>query len=443
MTAGQVILVDDEEAVRVSTAQSLELVDFEVTSFARAERALERVRRGFEGVLVSDIRMPQMDGLALLAAVREIDPDLPVILVTGHGDVPLAVKAMRAGAYDFLEKPFAVSRLTESVQRATDKRRLTLENRRLRQQLEKRDHLESSLVGRSQIMVDLRHRIRTIAKSDADVLLMGDTGTGKELAARALHELSERREKPFVAINMAALPAEMLESELFGHEQGVAGALRARVGKFEHARGGTLFLDEVCSLTLALQAKLLRVIQERVIERLGSNEIVPLDVRFLASTKEDLGQEVAEGRFRDDLYYRLNVISVVMPPLRERLGDIPLLFQHLVNEAALRYRRTPPEVSGEDLAALGARPWPGNVRELRNAADRFVLGLPIDEEATSVAPKSLVEQVEAFEKQAIAAALSLNGGSLKSTYEGLGLSRKTLYEKMVRHGLRREDFLES
>lgn len=443
MTAGQVILVDDEEAVRVSTAQGLELVDFEVTSFARAERALECVRRGFEGVLVSDIRMPQMDGLALLAAVREIDPDLPVILVTGHGDVPLAVKAMRAGAYDFLEKPFAVSRLTESVQRATDKRRLTLENRRLRQQLEKRDHLESSLVGRSQVMVDLRHRIRTIAKSDADVLLMGDTGTGKELAARALHELSERRDKSFVAINMAALPAEMLESELFGHEQGVAGALRARVGKFEHARGGTLFLDEVCSLTLALQAKLLRVIQERVIERLGSNEIVPLDVRFLASTKEDLGQEVAEGRFRDDLYYRLNVVSVVMPPLRERLGDIPLLFQHLVNEAALRYRRTPPAVSGEELAALAARPWPGNVRELRNAADRFVLGLPIDEEATAVAPKSLVEQVEAFEKQAIAAALSLNGGSLKSTYEGLGLSRKTLYEKMVRHGLRREDFLES
>ncbi len=440
---GAVILVDDEEAVRLSTAQSLELENFEVTSFARAERALERVRRGFDGVLVSDIRMPQMDGLALLAAVREIDPDLPVILVTGHGDVPLAVQAMRAGAYDFLEKPFPTSRLTDSVQRATDKRRLTLENRRLRQQLEKRDQLESSLVGRSQVMVDLRHRIRTIAKSAADVLLMGETGTGKELAARALHELSERREKPFVAINMAALPAELLESELFGHEQGVAGALRARVGKFEHARGGTLFLDEVCSLTLPLQAKLLRVIQERVIERLGSNETVPLDVRFLASTKEDLAQEVSEGRFRDDLYYRLNVVSVTLPPLRERVGDVPLLFQHLVNEGALRNRRQAPAVSGEDLAALAARPWPGNVRELRNAADRFVLGLPIDEETAAAVPQSLAEQVEAFEKQAIAAALSLNGGNLKSTYEGLGLSRKTLYEKMVRHGLRREDFAES
>ncbi len=443
MTAGEVILVDDEEAVRLSTQQSLELADFRVTCFARAERVLERVQRGFEGVLVSDIRMPRMDGLSLLAAVREIDPDLPVILVTGHGDVPLAVEAMRAGAYDFLEKPFPASRLTDSVQRATDKRRLTLENRRLRQQLEKRDLLESSLVGRSQTMVDLRHRIRTIAGSDADVLIMGETGTGKELAARALHELSERRDRPFVAINMAALPAEMLESELFGHEQGVGGNLRARVGKFEHARGGTLFLDEICSLGLPLQAKLLRVIQERVIERLGSNEAVPLDVRFLASTKEDLQHEVTAGRFRDDLYYRLNVVSLTLPPLRDRMSDAPLLFQHLVNEGAHRYRREAPAVSAKDLAAVAARAWPGNVRELRNAADRFVLGLPIDETAAEAGPETLAEQVEAFEKHAIAAALALNGGNLKATYEGLGLSRKTLYEKMVRHGLRREDFAES
>ncbi len=440
---GQVILVDDEEAVRVSTGQSLELMDFEVIAFARAERALERVRRGFEGVLVSDIRMPQMDGLSLLQAVREIDPDLPVILITGHGDVPLAVKAMQAGAYDFLEKPFAASRLTESVQRATDKRRLTLENRRLRLQLEKRDHLESSLVGRSSVMVDLRHRIRTIAKSDVDVLLLGETGTGKELAARALHELSDRREKPFVAINMAALPEEMLESELFGHEQGVGGALRARVGKFEHARGGTLFLDEICALSLPLQAKLLRVIQERVIERLGSNEELPLDVRFLASTKEDLAQEVEEGRFRDDLYYRLNVVSITMPPLRERISDIPLLFQHLANQGALRFRREAPAISSDTLAAVAQRTWPGNVRELRNAADRCVLGLALEEQETIAEPRLLAEQVEAFEKQAIAAALSLNGGNLKATYEGLGLSRKTLYEKMLRHGLRREDFVEA
>ena len=443
MTVGHVILVDDEEAVRLSTGQTLELMGFEVTCLARAERALERVRRGFDGVLVSDIKMPKMDGLGLLAAVREVDPDLPVILVTGHADVALAVEAMRAGAYDFLEKPYPPRRLTDCVERAAEKRRLTLENRRLRLQLEKRDPLESALVGRTQVMVDLRHRIRTIARSDADVLIMGETGTGKELAARALHELSERRDRPLVAINMAALPAEMLESELFGHEMGVAGAPRARVGKFEHARGGTLFLDEIGALPLGLQAKLLRVIQERVIERLGSNEAIPLDVRFLASSKEDLAAEVAEGRFRDDLYYRLNVVSLTLPPLRRRLADVPLLFQHLVNEAAHRYRRPAPGVPAEDLANLAARPWPGNVRELRNAADRFVLGLKAEEERPPPPAQGLAEQVEAFEKQAIVAALALHGGNLKATYEGLGLSRKTLYEKMVKHGLRREDFVEA
>jgi len=443
MSARKVILVDDEEAVRLSTGQTLELMGFEVSCLARAERALERVRRGFDGVLVSDIKMPKMSGLDLLAAVRDIDPDLPVILVTGHADVPLAVEAMRAGAYDFLEKPFPPRRLSDAVQRASEKRQLTLENRRLRQQLEKRDPLESMLVGRTRPMVELRHRIRTIARSDVDVLLLGETGTGKELAARALHELSERRDKPFVAINMAALPAEMLESELFGHEMGVGGALRARVGKFEHARGGTLFLDEICALPPALQAKLLRVIQERVIERLGSNEPIALDVRFLASTKEDLAAEVAEGRFRDDLYYRLNVVSITMPPLRERIADAPLLFQHLANEAALRYRREAPAATAENLAAIAARAWPGNVRELRNAADRFVLGLAFEDERQEPSAASLSEQVEAFEKQAIVAALALHGGNLKATYEGLGLSRKTLYEKMVKHGLRREDFAEA
>ncbi|GAB5468768.1 MAG: sigma-54 dependent transcriptional regulator [Rhodospirillales bacterium] len=443
MSAGRVILVDDEEEIRLATAQTLELRDFEVTCLARAERALERVRRGFEGVLVSDIRMPQMDGLTLLEAVHEIDPDLPVILITGHGDVPLAVAAMRAGAYDFLEKPFPPRRLTDAVERASEKRRLTLENRQLRQVLEKRDSLESALVGRTEIMVALRHRIRTIAKSDVDVLLLGETGSGKELAARALHDLSERRDKPFVAINMAALPADLLESELFGFEMGVAGAPRARVGKFEHARGGTLFLDEIGALTPVLQAKLLRVIQERVIERLGSNEPIPLDVRFLASTKEDLARAVAEDRFRDDLYYRLNVVSVTLPPLRDRIADVPLLFPHLVEEAARRYRRPAPVVTGQDLAAISARAWPGNVRELRNAADRFVLGLAVEDPAATAERQGLAQQVEAFEKQAIVTALARHGGSLKATYEDLGLSRKTLYEKMVKHGLKREDFAES
>jgi two-component system C4-dicarboxylate transport response regulator DctD len=441
MSAGQVILVDDEEDVRLAISQALELKGYEVTAFARGDRALERFGRDFNGILVSDIRMPVMSGLELLRAARERDPELPVILITGHGDVPLAVEAMRAGAYDFVEKPFDPKRLTDAVARASAMRRLTLENRALRSQLERRDALEAVLVGRAPVMVELRQQLRAIAASDADVLILGATGTGKELAARAIHDLSERRGKPFVAINMAALPETMIESELFGHEAGAfAGAHRARFGKFEHARGGTLLLDEIGAAPLALQDKLLRVIEERVIERLGSNEKVPLNLRFLASTKEDLGALVAAGRFRDDLYYRLAVVSLTLPSLAHCTEDVPRLFQHLVNEAALRYRREAPQVTPDILTAIAARNWAGNVRELRNAADRFVLGLGIDYAAPKDIAAGLAERVERFEKGAIAAALAIHGGNLKATYESLGMSRKSLYEKMQKHHLRREDF---
>lgn len=443
MSTGPIILVDDEEEVRRATAQNLDLEGFSVECFARAERALEKIGHGFDGILISDIRMPKMDGLELLGAVREIDPDLPVILITGHGDVPLAVKAMQAGAYDFLEKPFPASRLLDAVTRATDKRRLTLENRDLRSRLEQRDALESTLVGRSKVMVDVRQRIRAIAATDADVLILGDTGTGKELAARAIHQLSERKDRPFVAINMAALPADTIESELFGHVAGAfAGAHQTRIGKFEHARGGVLFLDEIGAVPLPLQAKLLRAIETRVIEPVGSNERVSLDVRFVASTKEDLGLAVRQQIFRDDLYYRLNVVSITMPPMTQRMDDAPRLFQHLVNQAALRYRRDTTDVTADVLARVAHQEWPGNVREIRNAADRYLLGLGFGDELVEPADSTLADQVSAFEKNALAAALVAHNGNLKTTYESLGLSRKTLYEKMQKHGLRREDFAE-
>jgi two-component system C4-dicarboxylate transport response regulator DctD len=441
MSIRRVILVDDEEDIRLATGQTLELEGCEVTTFARGDRALERIGREFDGILVSDIRMPVMDGLALLRAARERDPELPVILMTGHGDVPLAVEAMRSGAYDFVEKPFDPKRLTDAVSRALEMRRLTLENRALRSKLEHRDALESRLVGRAPVMVALRQQIRAVAATDADVLILGPTGTGKEVAARATHDLSDRRGKPFIAVNMAALPETMIESELFGHEAGAfSGAHRARFGKFEHARGGTLLLDEIGAVPLALQAKLLRVIEERAIERLGSNERVPLNLRFLASTKEDLGVLVAEGRFRDDLYYRLAVVSLHLPPLAARAEDVPRLFQHLVDEAALRYRRDAPQVTREILARLAARDWAGNVRELRNAADRFVLSLGVDDRAPEERTPGLAERIDRFEKTAIATELAIHGGNLKATYESLGLSRKTLYEKMQKHRLRREDF---
>src|SRR5690606_17615910 len=374
-----VLLVDDEEDIRRSTCQSLELAGFDVRELGSAEAVLDLVTPGFAGVIVSDIRMPGMDGMTLLTRVRDIDPDVPVILVTGHGDVQLAVRAMREGAYDFIEKPFSAQHLADVVARALDRRSLVLENRLLRAAAGKRDDLETRLPGRSQAMIDLRHRLRAVAGTDADVLIVGETGVGKEVVARALHDNSGRADRPFVVINCAALPANLIESELFGHEAGAfPGAIRARYGKFEHARGGTILLDEIGQMPLDLQARLLRVIEDRVIVRLGSNEPIPLDIRFIATSKVELEEEVAAGRFRADLLYRLNVVTLKVPPLAARREDVPILFLQLLREAAGRYRREPVEPPAHILEAIARRDWPGNVRELRNAADRYVLGLGVD-----------------------------------------------------------------
>lgn len=439
MKPALVLLVEDEDELRRSTAQSLDLSGFQVRDMASAERALDFINPGFTGVVVTDIRMPGMDGMTLMGRIREIDADIPVILTTGHGDVQLAVKAMREGAYDFIEKPFAAENLATVVARALDRRNLVLENRLLRAVAGKRDDIEARLPGRTQAMIDLRYRLRAVAATDADVLVIGDTGTGKEVAARALHDISGRASKPFVAINCAALPENLIESELFGHEAGAfAGAIRARFGKFEHARGGTILLDEIGSMPADLQAKLLRVIQERVITRLGSNEPIPLDVRFIATSKADLEAEVAAGNFRADLLYRLNVVTLRLPSLAARREDVPLLFLQLIREAAARYRVDEVDVPAHIIADVARRDWPGNVRELRNAADRFVLGLGLssEEEVPSAnGPARLAERVADFEKGVISAALLAHGGSLKPVYESLGISRKTLYEKMQRYGL--------
>lgn len=442
MTAGLVLLVDDEEDLRLSAGQSLELAGFEVKSFAAAERVLDLVGYGFEGIVVSDIRMPAMDGMTLMGRIREIDPDIPVILLTGHGDVQLAVKAMREGAYDFLEKPFRARQLVETAARALDRRRLVLENRELRAAAGRRDHVEARLPGRSPLMVEFRHRLRAVAATDADILILGATGTGKEVAARAMHDISERADRPFVPINCAALPATLIESELFGHEVGAfPGALRPRYGKFEHARGGTILLDEIGAMPLDLQARLLRVVQDRTITRLGSNEPIELDVRFIATSKVDLEQEVAAGRFRADLFYRLNVVTLHLPPLSARREDLPSLFLQLVGEATARYRRDEADVPQDVIGEVIRRDWPGNVRELRNAADRFVLGLGIDNAVVgeTAAVQDLAQQMADYERGVIAAALHAHRGSLKPVYEGLGISRKTLYEKMQKHGLDRRE----
>ena len=442
MSVTRILLIDDEPELRASTAQALDLAGFAVSEFGQGMQALELASFGFPGLVITDIRMPGMDGLSLMNRVHEIDRDIPVILITGHGDVQLAVRAMREGAYDFLEKPFAAPQLAEIATRAADYRRLVLENRLLRAAAGQADDLESRLAGRSGVMVDLRRRIRTIAPTEADVLVVGETGAGKDLVARALHDLSPRARKPFVAIDCAALPATLIESELFGHEPGACpGALRPRYGKFEHAQGGTVYLDDIGSMPPDMQGKLLRAIERRSITRLGSNDPVPLDVRVIASSRTPLQDEVAAGRFRADLLYRLNVVTLTVPPLSARREDVALLFLKLLAEAAARHRLPPPPPPPPHLVAtVAARDWPGNVRELRNAADRYALGLGLDFAGGDPAATRLADRVAAFEKQVIEGELAAHGGALKPVYESLGLSRKTLWEKMQRHGIDKSAF---
>lgn len=437
-----VLLIDDDEAMRRSTEQALELADFTVQSFASAEAALPLIGPAFTGAVISDIRMPGMDGMTLLERLTLSDRDLPVILITGHAEVSLAVEAMRRGAYDFIEKPFTTQRLAATLRRALDRRALVIENRRLRAVAGQRDDLEARLPGRSPAVIDLRRQVRTLGPSEADALITGPTGTGKEVVAQAMHDLSPRAGRPLIAINCAALPAQLIESELFGHEAGAfPGALRPRFGRFEHARGGTILLDEIGSMPLDLQARLLRVLQDRAITRLGSNDPIPLDVRFLATSKADLAAAVAAGTFREDLLYRLAVATLRVPPLSDRREDIPLLFLQLAREAAARHNvpdRTPdPEL----LVELSARDWPGNVRELRNAADRFVLGFDWLQGGGPAAPR-LVDRVAGFERSVIAGAIAAHRGHLRKVYESLGISRKTLYEKMQKHGLDRRLIVE-
>jgi len=443
MTEPRVLYVDDEEHIRLSAAQTFDLAGIEARCMAGPEEALAVLTPDFDGVLVSDIRMPGMDGEALLRAALAVDPDLPVILLTGFGEVDLAVRSIREGAYDFLEKPCEPARLVACVERGLALRALTLENRRLRAGGGGGDLVEAHLTGRSACMAALRRTVSAIAVTDADVLITGETGVGKERAARALHAASARSQRPFVQINCAALPAALIENELFGHEAGAfAGAIRARYGRLEHARGGTLCLDEIDSLPLPLQAKLLDVLHNRVVTRLGSNEQIPLDIRVLALSKTDLDEAVAVGEFRADLLYRLNVVTLTVPALSDRREDIPGLFALLLAEAAARYGIEPPTTSPAFLSALAGAEWPGNVRELRNAAERHALGLDGPDAAHAMPSTTLADRMAAHEKALVSAAIAASGGHLKGAYEALGLSRKTLYDKMQKHGLSREAFVE-
>ena len=437
-----VIVVDDEASIRTAVEQWLSLSGFQVQTFSRAEECLAQLPRDFPGVILSDVRMPGMGGLELLARLQEQDSDLPVILLTGHGYVPMAVEAMRDGAYDFLEKPFSPQTLLASLARAMEKRRLVLENRQLHEQADHRSRLEHSLLGVSRSLQTLRRQVLELAALPVNVLIRGETGSGKELVARCLHDFGPRAAKPFVALNCAAIPEALFEAELFGHESGAfTGAQGKRIGKLEYADGGTLFLDEIESMPLAQQVKLLRVLQEQKLERLGSNQSIAVDLRIVAATKPDLLDEARAGRFREDLAYRLTVAQLRLPPLRERREDIPLLFEHFAYSAAERMGRTSTPLSGPQLSRLLSHDWPGNVRELANAAERSVLGLGEPEPDAIDPGQSLAAQQEAFEAQCLRSALTRHKGDVKAVLEELQLPRRTFNEKMQRHGLAREMFL--
>ncbi|MES9987856.1 MAG: sigma-54 dependent transcriptional regulator [Candidatus Thiodiazotropha endolucinida] len=438
-----VFFIDDEIDLRLANEQTLELAGFQVRVFEKAEEALKLIDNQTGGIVVSDIRLPGLDGLALLQRLQQMDATLPVILITGHGDISMAVDAMQKGAYDFIEKPFSSERLVDTVRRALEKRRLVLENRTLKTELNAQNSLGPRIIGRTSAMKALKNTINQLADTAADILLMGETGTGKELVARSLHEHSQRRDKNFVAVNCGAIPENLIESELFGHEKGAfTGAETLRIGKFEYANHGSVFLDEVESMPLPAQVRLLRVLQERSLERIGSNESIELDIRIVAATKVDLKAAAERGEFREDLYYRLNVVTLELPPLRERREDIPLLFQHFLLVAAARYGKVAPAMPDNISQKLMSFNWPGNVRELRNAAERFVLlgdecGLQLDEKSVTspCVPLTLPEHVEVFERAMIEQALSESGGVIKKTMELLGLPRKTLYDKMQKYGL--------
>lgn len=434
----RIVFVDDEEDVRLANRQSLELDGFPVEVFPAAEPALKAILAQPPGVVVTDVRLPGLDGLGLFQALQEADPDLPVILITGHGDITMAVRAMRAGAYDFLAKPYPADSLIGSVRRALERRRLVLENRGLQARLDAAVAEDPAFLGVSPEITRLRRFVRDVAQADVDVLVLGETGSGKEVVANALHRWSRRARGNFVAMNCGALPDSVVESELFGHEAGAfTGALKRRVGKIEHAHGGTLFLDEIESMPLSLQVKLLRVLQERSVEPLGTNEIRPVDMRVVAATKIDLAQAAAQGTFRDDLYFRLNVVTVSIPPLRERREDVALLFEHFLGRAAARFNRAPPPVTPAIREFLSRHDWPGNVRELGHFAERCALGLgPSAPEAS--APErilTLAEQVDRFERGLIRDELIMAGGDVRLAAEALGTPRKTLYDKLARHGL--------
>lgn len=427
-SAFKILFVDDDPEVRTAYVQALELEDVPVEPYSDASSALAKIHRELSGAVVTDIRMPGMDGLALFAAIKDIDPEIPVILISGHADVPMAVGALRDGAFDFLAKPFAADHLVALCMRAIETRRLVLENRALRKAAEKAAQADSPLIGDSVSMVALRSSVSQIAKADIDVLIEGETGTGKELVARMLHMQGRRAGKSFVALNCGALPEAFAEVELFGRSGSITA--REEIGRIEQSNGGTLLLDEIDSMPLGVQAKLLRVLEEREVHPIGAERPRTIDLRVIATAKTDLRTRVDDGSFRGDLYYRLSMVRLRVPPLRERRSDIPQLFAHFLADAREQFDAGA-VVTDRTRRTLQDNAWEGNVRELRNFAFATALGLE-DPNRLPSSPGSelLTERLAKVERSIICDALEDAQGDIATTMTALGVARKTLYYRM-------------
>jgi DNA-binding NtrC family response regulator len=448
-----IFLVDDDTGSREAMTRALERVGYSVRSFAAAEEALKSVQDGeLVDVVVSDVRMPGMDGYQLLRHVRAEQPTLPFILVTAYGEVEDAVAALQEGADDYLTKPVKMQELRQRVQLHLERRVLSDENRRLRQRLDKSFGFDG-IIGHSRAMEEVLQRMRVAAPTRSTVLIVGESGTGKELVANSLHQSSQRDDGPFVAVNCGAIPGEILESELFGHEKGAfTGAHQRRIGLIESASGGTLFLDEISELSPDLQVKLLRVLEERVIVRVGGNQQLPVDFRLVAATNRNLEQWVREGRFRQDLFYRLKVVTLTIPTLRERVDDIPLFAQHFLKSFNDELGRNISGVHPAVLSALKRHSWPGNVRELRNLMESLVLfakgneitleDLPSEyrvSTTTTAAPVSATESWQPramadIEKEAILQTLAFTNGHRARAAQLLGIGLRTLQRKLKEYG---------
>jgi two-component system nitrogen regulation response regulator NtrX len=454
--APSILVVDDERNVRATLKGVLEDEGYRVKTVSSGEEAVRMASRASIDLILLDIWLPGIDGLEVLEQLSEAGSDAVVVMISGHGSVETAVRATKLGAFDFIEKPLSLDRVLLVVANGIKQKALQDENLRLRAEVDER----WDMVGESDAIVALREQIRRAAPTNGRVLIFGENGTGKELVARRIHALSQRAAEPFVEVNCAAIPDELIESELFGHVEGAfTGAVTNKRGKFHVADGGTLFLDEIGDMSMRTQSKVLRALQEQTFQPVGSTEDHVVDVRVIAATNKDLQEEIDEGRFREDLYYRINVIPFHVPPLRERRDDVPLLAEHFLSEASTEYGVSPKHLTEEAIARLTAYRWPGNVRQLKNVCERLMimasgdtireadLDLALDvpaafEQRDGRGDLALREARDLFERRFILTKLREHGGNVKRTAEALNIERSHLYRKMKAYGIEPADVVE-